>query len=71
MYVDDLITDDATIKVVQKVNETATRVFGDAKFKLLKWHSNVKELNDLTSAMKPNIFFEKQELRTKTSESKV
>ena len=48
MYVNDLITGDATIEEVQKAKETAIRVFGDAKFKLHKWHSNVKELDDFT-----------------------
>ena len=46
LYVDDLITGDATIEEVQKVKETAVRVFGEAKFKLRQWHSNVKELDD-------------------------
>ena len=71
LYVDDLITGDATIEEVQKVKKTAIRVFGDAKFKLHKGHSNVKELDDFRSATKPDISFGKQELRTKTLESKV
>ena len=62
LYFDDLITGDATIEEVQKVKERAIRVFGDAKFELHKWHSKVKE---------PDISFEKQQLRTKTSESKI
>ena len=65
LYVDDLITSDATIEEVQKVKETAIRVFEDVKFKLHKWHSNVKELDDFTT--KPDISFEKKELRTETS----
>ena len=71
LYVDDLITGDATIEEVQKIKETAVRVFGDAKFKLHQWHSNVKELGDFTSAKKPDMSFEKQELRTEASESKI
>ena len=71
LYVDDLITGDVTAKEVQKVKETAIRVFGGAKFKLHKWHSNVKELDGFTSTTKPEFSFEKQELRTKTSESKI
>ena len=71
LHVDDLITGDATIEEVQKVKETAVRVFGDAKFKLHQWHSNVKELGDFTSTTKPDISFEKQELRTEASESKI
>ena len=70
-YVDDLITGYATIKEVQIVKETAIRVFGDAKFKLRKWYSNVKELDDFALSTKPDISFEKQELRTKTSELKI
>ena len=62
LYFDDLITGDATIEEVQKVKERAIRVFGDAKFELHKWHSKLMELD---------ISFEKQELRTKTSESKI
>ena len=71
MYVDDLITGDVRAEEVQKVKETAIRVFGGTKFKLHKWHSNVKELDGFTSTMKPEFFFEEQELRTKTSESKI
>ena len=44
------------------------KVFGDVKFKLHKRHSNVKEIYDFTSPTKPDISFEKPELRTKTSE---
>ena len=69
LYVDDLITSDAT--KFQKVQETVIGVFRDAKFKLNKWHSNVKELDDSASARKRDISFEKQELRTKTSESEI
>ena len=71
LYVDDLITGNATIEEVQKVKERAIRVFGDTKFKLHKWDSDVKELDDFTSATKPDISFEKQELRTEISESKI
>ena len=71
LYVHDLITSDATIEEIQKVKETAIRVFGDPKFKLHKWHLNVKELDDFTSTTKPDISFEKQELRTETSEPKI
>ena len=71
LYVDDLITGDATIEEVQKIKETAKRVFSDQKFKLHKWHSNVKELDNFTSIRKLDIFFKKQGLKTKTSESKI
>ena len=66
LYVDDLSTNDA-----ERVMEAAIRVSRDKKLKLHKWHSNVKELGDFTSATKPNISFEKQELRSKTSESNI
>ena len=46
LYVDDLIIGGATIEEDQKVKETAKKVFGDAKFKLHKWHSNVKKLDN-------------------------
>ena len=71
LYVDDLITGDATTEEVEKVKEAAIKVFEDAKFKLHKWHSNVKELDDFTSTTKPDISFEKQELRTETLKSKI
>ena len=71
MYVDDLITGDATIEEVEKIKEITIRVFGDGKFKLHKWNSNVKELDDFRSITKPDISFEKQELRTETSELKL
>ena len=49
LHVDDLITGNATIEEVQKVKETAIRVFGDANFKLHKWHSNIRELDNFIS----------------------
>ena len=62
LYADDLITGDATVEEVQKVQETAVRVFGYTKLRLYKRQSNLKELDDFTSAMKLDIFLKKQEL---------
>ena len=44
LYVDDLVRGGPTVYAAQKIKEGATDVFGQASFKLHKWHSNVPEL---------------------------
>ncbi|XP_068692648.1 uncharacterized protein [Montipora foliosa] len=44
LYVDDLVSGGPTAYAAQKIKEGAIDVFGQASFKLHKWHSNVPEL---------------------------
>ena len=44
LYVDDLISGSTSVSKVIEVKEKATNIFGDAGFKLHKWHSNEREL---------------------------
>ena len=44
LYVDDLVRGGPTVYAAQKIKEGAIDVFGQASFKLHKWHSNVPEL---------------------------
>ena len=44
MYVDDLISGGETAKQALEIKMTATTTFGEATFKLHKWHSNDREL---------------------------
>ena len=44
LYVDDLVRGGPTVYAAEKIKEGATDVFGQASFKLHKWHSNVPEL---------------------------
>ena len=69
LYVDDLVTGDTTHEEVKKIKETAIKVFGDAKFELHKWHSNVTDLNDDTFA--GEVTYAKQELGTEASDCKI
>lgn len=44
MYVEDLITGGETTEQALEIKMTATTIFGEAAFKLHKWHSNNREL---------------------------
>lgn len=72
LYVDDLITGAPTVKQTQQQKEKATEIFNDAQFTLHKWKSNAPELEQQA---KPEDHdeesFAKQQLGTKTSESKL
>ena len=44
LYVDDLITGEATVTQAQHLKEFTQMIFGEAKFELHKWHSNIPAL---------------------------
>jgi len=44
LYIDDLISDGPTVQAACELKAGATHVFGQASFKLHKWHSNVLEV---------------------------
>ena len=51
MYVDGLISGGETTKQALELKMTATRIFGQATFKLHKWHSNDRELEVETATL--------------------
>ena len=51
-YVDDLISAGETTKQALEIKITATAIFGEATFKLHKWHSNNRKLEE--EAVMPN-----------------
>ena len=61
-YVDDLISGKPTVREAMELNEGATSIFTDAKFKLHKWHSNVAELEDPEGLVADGSTFAKQQL---------
>ena len=46
LYVDDVTLGENNIPEVKQLNVTMIRIFGEANFKLRKWHFNIKELED-------------------------
>jgi hypothetical protein len=46
LYLDDIISGGETRDGVHKLKRTVNEIFGQAKFDLYKWHSNVSELED-------------------------
>ena len=44
IYVDGVIGGASTTSAARDLKESATKILGDAKFQLHKWHSNVKSL---------------------------
>ena len=48
MYIDDIISGSTTVCKTQELKDKTTTIFQDACFNLLKWHSNVLELELVT-----------------------
>ena len=48
LYVDDLISGEATVDKAKHVKETSKAIFSEAQFELHKWHSNVPSLEQPT-----------------------
>lgn len=73
LYVDDLLTGGGITSQAQQRKEKAVQIFSDATFKLHKWHSNVKQLEEdtNTSAAPEEQSFAKQQLNVKPNESKM
>ncbi|XP_067026581.1 uncharacterized protein [Acropora muricata] len=64
LYVDDLVSGGPTVSVAQKIKEGAIDVFGQASFKLHKWHSNVPELESASELPSGETTFAKEQLGT-------
>ena len=60
LYVDDLFCGGPTIEKAKQLKREATEIFADAKFKLHKWHSNIKELETACEDYEPS--FTKEQL---------
>ena len=64
LYVDDLVSGGSTVSAAQKIKEGAIDVFGQASFKLHKWHSNVPELESASELPSGETTFAKEQLGT-------
>ena len=75
LYVDDLIGGGTTIVEAQKLKETATTIFHEAKLKMHKWHSKRKRSLDSLETEKEPIGEEqsygKTQLGVKAGETKL
>ena len=72
MYVDDLISGGETTKQALEIKMTATTIFGEATFKLHKWHSNNRELEvETATSDEESQSYAKQQLGTRKGESKL
>ncbi|XP_066029903.1 uncharacterized protein [Pocillopora verrucosa] len=72
MYVDDLISGGETTERALEIKMTATTIFGEATFKLHKWHSNDRELEVETATVdEESQSYAKQQLGTRKGESKL
>lgn len=72
LYVDDLITGGETVTETQLLKESCETIFGEAKFKLHKWHSNIPMLE--VETMPPEETgpsYAKEQLGVKTGETKL
>ncbi len=49
LYVDDAILGSNTVEDAKSLKDDAVTIFSKAQFTLHKWHSNVPELEQLTS----------------------
>ena len=71
LYVDDAILGGNTVQQTKERKEFAVTALGDAKFQLHKWHSNAPELESPTTATDTEFSYAKQELGTRSGETKI
>ena len=71
LYVDDVITGGQTVPEVPTLKETAVAVFGEAQFKLHKWHANAPELEVSSAPDDCNQSYAKEQLGVKPGEAKM
>ena len=72
LYVDDLISGGETATKVQHLKGSAKSIFGEAGFKLHKWHSNVPALEiPETPASEEEQSYAKEQLGVKKGETKL
>ena len=71
MYVDDAISGTDTVDQGCMLKEVAVLVFGEAGFKLHKWHSNVEKLEAVTVLRDEGQTYTKEQLGVKPNEAKL
>lgn len=71
LYVDDVITGGNSREEVLELKNTAVQIFGEAKFDLHKWHSNVSELEERDESSDNGQSYAKQQLEVKPGETKM
>ena len=64
LYVDDLISGGPTVQAARELKAGATHVFGEASFKLHKWHSNFPEVESPGESLNGDTIFAKEQLGT-------
>ena len=62
LYVDDLLSDGATVEEAKELKEKAIEIFEGATFTLHKWQSNVPRLEESTVSSEEEDTFAKQQL---------
>ena len=62
LYIDDLISGVPTVQATREVKAGASNVFGQASFKLHKWHSNVPEVESPSESLSGDTTFAKEQL---------
>ena len=71
LYVDDLIGGGTAIVEAQKLKETATTIFHEAKFQMHKWHSNEALLETEKEPIGEEQSYGKTQLGVKAGEMKL
>lgn len=64
LYIDDLISGGPTVQAACELKVGATHVFGQASFKLHKWHSNVPEVESPCESLNGDTTYAKEQLGT-------
>eukprot|EP00794_Sanderia_malayensis_P002764 gene2764-biopygen2282 len=72
LFVDAAILGGSSIEEVKHLKETTEEVFGEAQFKLYKWHTNSSEISQVKEVeTETENSFTKQHLGVKNSETKI
>ena len=71
LYVDDIISGGDTREDVIKLKGTVKEIFGQAKFQLHKWHSNVSDLEETVEPASTTQSYAKDQLGVKPDETKL
>ena len=69
LYVDDVISGGNNIPEVKQLKTTMIKIFGEANFKLHKWHSNMNELED--NDAEDRLTYAKSQLQVGQNKTKV
>ena len=69
LYVDNVISGGNNIPEVKQLKTTIIKIFGEANFKLHKWHSNMNELEDNNA--EDGLTYAKSQLGVRRNETKI